>query len=174
MGLNPSDQLAGGLKGFPTLGDPPFQEACKVLAIAELRNAGFPRGSETLISFECQVYKRGSEAANLAKAGISFPGMAEESDREWVWSYDVKAELYGWQFRRAWYYWSAHAVNRDYYIPVDVAEKFNQEFRHVVRVEGHGGGQDVRRPVEGYHVDTPQGLGALIELLKKRDSHDRH
>ena len=169
MGLNPSNRLDGDLKGFPTLGDPPFSAKCKDAAVAELRAAGFPRGSETLTLTEHKVYKEGSKAHQMASAGVHVPGMAGPDDTEWVWVYVVEAKLHFWKFYRAWYYWVAEACNSDYYIPKDIAHAFNQTFRLDARVEGFAGGQDVRSGVSSYHVDTPVGLDALMLLLKERE-----
>lgn len=174
MGLNPSNRLEEGLKGFPTLGDPPFPEECKDMAVAELRAAGFSRGSETLTICEHEVYKEGSEPAKMASVGIHMPGMAKPDDIEWVALYDVNARLYGWKFRRAWYYWVAHADDSIHYIPKDVAREFNQTFRLETRVQGYAGGQEVHRPVDLYHVDTPRGLLALMGLLRKQYGEIRH
>jgi len=169
VGLCPSNQRNEGMKGFPTLGDPPFPEACRDLAVTELRTAGFPRGSEIMTVCEREVYKEDSELAKLASAGIHMPSIAKPDDIEWITLYDVDAKLYGWTFRRAWYYWVASTGEySEYTIPEDVATKFNQAFRQEARVQGYAGGQDVRQKVNLYHVDTPRGLAALIELLKKQ------
>ncbi len=169
MGLNPSNRLDKGLKGFPTLGDGPFPAECRDVALKELQAAEFPRGSATLTMCEREVYKEGSKPHQMASSGIHMPGMATPEDIEWVMLYDVNAKLYGWKFRRAWYYWVASTREySEYAIPEDVATEFNQEFRLETRVEGCAGGQDVRQKVDLYHVDTPRGLAALMKLLKKQ------
>jgi hypothetical protein len=169
MSLNPSNKLDKGLKGFPTLGDPPFEAECKDQAVAELRDAGFPRGTETVTMREVQAYSKDSEAHRLACSGIHIPGMAKPEDIEWVTVYDVEAKLYGWTFSRAWYYWRAKSDYFDRHIPEDVAKELNKTFRREIRVEGYGGGTDVTRPVSGYHIDTPRGLAKLVKLLKQQD-----
>ena len=169
MGISPSNRLEEGLKGFPTLGDPPFATTGKFLATEELRAAGFPRGSVIVTTREYHLDRPDSQAANLAQMGIRIPCAEKASEKEWVWQFHVDAQLYGWKFYRAWYYWVATAGDGDYHIPRDTAEKFNQEFRCEARVEGYAGGQDVSGPVDSYHVDTPRGLEALVELLKLRD-----
>jgi len=169
MGLNPSNRLEEGLKGFPTLGDSPFSAECKDMAVAELRTAGFPRGSVILTTRECHLDRPDSQAAKMAQMGIRIPCAEKESEKEWVWQFHVDAKLYGWKFYRAWYYWVAVAGDSDYHVPRDTAEKFNQEFRCEARVDGFAGGQDVSGPVDSYHVDTPRGLEALVELLKLRE-----
>ena len=154
-------------KCFPTLGEPPFPDDGKDTAIAELRAAGFPRGAETLTSCEREVYKEGTKAREMARAGIHVPNMAGPDDTEWVWMHSVEVRLYGWKFRRAWYYWAARAESVDYHVPEDLARRFNEEYKLQVRVEGFAGGQDVRNPVGAYHIDTPSGLVALVGMLKK-------
>lgn len=169
----PSNVLDEGLKGFPTLGDPPFPAKCKDMAVAELRDAGFPRGSEKITMQEVEMYKEGSEAARIAASGIHFPGMGKDSDIEWVTVYCVEAALHGWKFRRAWYYWVAYTEDSSHAIPEEVAEELNKTFRKEVRVEGFAGGQNVRGNVAAYHIDTPRGFAELIRLLEKRRSERR-
>jgi hypothetical protein len=172
MSLNPSNRLDEDLKGFPTLGDAPFPLECKDMAVAELRAAGFPRGSETLTMCEREIYKEGSEPDRMASAGVYMPGSPAFNDpdnKEWASLYRVDAELYGWKFDRAWYYWIARTHEySEYVIPEDVAEELNQKFRRETRVQGFAGGQDVRGPVHSYHVDTTRGFEALMVLLEKR------
>jgi hypothetical protein len=170
MALNPSNRLDVGFKGYPTRGDPPFIEKCKDQATAELRDAGLPRGSETLTLCEREVYKQDSDAHKMASAGIHMPGMATPDDMEWVWLYSVEAKAYGYKFDRAWYYWIVRTKSKEHYIPQSAAEEFNEKFGKEVRVDGFAGGQDVRGDVSGYHVDTVRGLAALVEMLKKHDA----
>ncbi|HEC72403.1 MAG: hypothetical protein ACTSW7_01490 [Candidatus Thorarchaeota archaeon] len=166
MGLNPSNNVK---KGFPTLGDPPFPTECKDKAVKELIAAGFPRGSWSLTTEEIEIYEPGSEADQLARSGIHIPSIAKESPTIWTSVHKVIAELYGWKFSRAWYYWRASAKYKEHFIPEVIAHEFNETFFTEARVEGFAGGKKVSGPVDSYHIDTPNGFKALIELLKQQD-----
>ena len=74
----------------------------------------------------------------------------------------VIGELFGWRFRRAWYYWVAEGPG----IPVEFATPLHEAQGKSVRVEGdcscpspmeHSKG----RPIFSYHVDNQDGLNAL-------------
>ncbi len=67
MSLNPSCNLEGGRKGFPVIGDAPFNEKGRDIAIAELRTAGFPRGSEVVEVMEREQFKEGDVASEFNK-----------------------------------------------------------------------------------------------------------
>lgn len=72
-----------------------------------------------------------------------------------------------WVFRRRWYYWSAEGPG----VPPDVAELLHAQHGKVVRVAGHCGCPSPREWYKGfgvglYHVDTPEGLKALIDTLR--------
>lgn len=101
----------------------------------------------------------------LAEAGIT------ESDFHNFDKGEVPTSFYGglahrWLFRRAWYYYVAKGDG----IPADVAEEFHKEWGTEVRVAGHC---DCPSPlywyegfaVDGYHVDTQEGLNAFVRLL---------
>ncbi len=163
MGLCPSNDVSGG---FPTLGDPPFGEAEHDLALAEL--AGLPRGSTIVTSREREVLKRGSERYKLAQVGITVGGLKKNvDDTEWVKLYTVEASAWGWRFHRAWYYWIAVAENQRYFVPADTAMVLHERWGSVVRTDGFAGGKVPDGPVDSYHIDTPDGLAALIEVLKE-------
>jgi hypothetical protein len=166
MSLNPSCILDEGRKGFPNVGDAPFSEEGKDVAIAELRAVGFPRGSETIEVREQEQYKNGSEADILSRQGFFSSEVAKRSETEWAKVYTVRAKYCGWKFYRAWYYWIAEA--KDMSIPEDVATEFNKDKnnREEVRVEGYAGGQNVIWPVGCYHIDTPRGLEEFMKMLK--------
>jgi len=170
MGINPSNRLNEGLKGFPTLGDPPFSVACKDQAVAELRAAGVPRGSETITMMEREIYKEGARPVQLANAGISMPGMSTPEDVEWAWLYKVEADFGYWKFRRAWYYWVVYTEDDayEYDIPTQTAWDFNERLGREARAEGFAGGTDVNGPVSFYHVDTPRGLAELVKIIKQQ------
>jgi hypothetical protein len=174
VAINPSCNLKDGLIGFPNLGDPPFKSTRKEMALNELTNAGFPRGSWILREREIKVYTKDSEAAQLAGTGIYIPEIAKRSATEWITVYDVEANLYGWKFSRNWYYWVAEVQyeNDEYGIPIDLAEEFHKQFGKEVRVAGHCGCPSPRewykgKPCECYHVDTIRGFEALVKLLKQ-------
>lgn len=175
MAINPSCNLADGLKGFHNLGDPPFILHRKDEALADLQKAGFPRGSWFVTQREVSRYREDSEAAQLARVGIMIPQISRQSPREWVTVYDVAAKLFGWKFSRAWYYWIAEVQyeNAEYGIPVGLAEDFHSVYGKEVRVAGHCGCPSPKEWYKGkpcicYHVDTPRGFEALVQLLKRR------
>jgi hypothetical protein len=180
MGVDPEALVDRGLEfiaklkeknrvndSFPAIGDPPFGETGKDTAVQELRDAGFPQGSEVVLSTEHEVYRRGSEADVLGRMGITIPSICMTSAKEWVRLYEVAAALYGWKFERAWRYWICSAEDPVYAIPQDLAEKLNLEMSDQVRVDGFAGGQEVSRAVCCYHVDTPAGLARLVQVLKE-------
>jgi len=177
MGLNPSCNLSGDLKGFINLGDPPFDEASKNIAKDELIAAGFPRTSSRIISREIEVFKPGSDADHMQRSGVIIPSVMNDAPTEWQTAYEVEAHMFGWKFVRFWYYWSAYVTNEGDKISKKEAKQFNKEWRTQVRVEGFAGGQDVRGPVGGYNIDTPAGLNAFASLLtdirKKRNEEYR-
>ncbi|MND11687.1 hypothetical protein D3C87_465810 [compost metagenome] len=80
----------------------------------------------------------------------------------------VLGELHGWTFKRAWYYWVAEGPGID----VKNAMKLHKRFGSEVRVKGDAGCMDPLQAYNGlgcgyYHVDTPEGLKALADTLKK-------
>jgi hypothetical protein len=163
MALNPSDNVQGG---FPTLGDPPFNSSCRDIALAELEAAGAPRGSTIVTTREVQVWKEGTDAWKASRAGIHYPGMGGESDKEWIQVHEVTAELFGWKFSRAWYYWIACSARGE---PINAQEavRLDEAFGSVLRVDGFAGGQRPQGTVDSYHIDRPDALAALVESLKK-------
>lgn len=169
MALNPSNNVADG---FPTLGDPPFNTVAKETALMELVEAGVPRGSSSFTTSEVQVWKEGTNAWKTARSGISFPGMGTEEDKEWVQVHSVKAEVFGWEFSRSWYYWAA-AMHNGAPIPLEEAVHLDNMWGQVLRVNGHGGGQRPTGTVGSYHIDRPDGLEALIGTLKRLDEERR-
>lgn len=74
--------------------------------------------------------------------------------------------LHGWIFKRCWKYWTASGPGID----VNNAEKLNDKFGDVVRVDGRSG-LSPRKLYKGlgsgyYHVDTAEGLKALADTIK--------
>ena len=153
-------------EGFPVLGDPPFREESRDEALAELLAAGISSECKVIKSREVEVLVRGSDAERMASAGIYVSSLVAAAPKERVTLYEVGAKAFGWKFHRAWYYWVADVADGKP-IPRNQAEPLNATFRETVRVDGFAGGQDVRGPVRGYHVDTPEGLAALVALLKE-------
>lgn len=75
--------------------------------------------------------------------------------------------LYGWTFKRAWYYWMCSGPGID----VESAEALHAAYGQDVRVEGHCGCPSPRKRFKGlgcgsYHVDTQEGLKALADTIK--------
>jgi len=138
-GLNPSNRDAG----FPNLArgqNPPIEVIAEVTAIAE---------------------------AELKAAGIDvhiirfFPGSRGEVPS------NAHGTLAMWGFERAWYYWIAKGPG----IPVELAEQLHATHGKVVRVAGHCGCPSPREWYKGfgvgdYHVDSPEGLRALADVLR--------
>lgn len=74
----------------------------------------------------------------------------------------------GWTFERAWYYYRAKGDG----IPPEIAQEFHQTWGKQVRVEGHCGCPSPLEWCKGfavgsYHIDTPAGLKAFVQLLDK-------
>ena len=74
----------------------------------------------------------------------------------------------GWGFERAWTYWVCKGPG----IPPDIAEELHADFGQVVRVSGHCGCPSPLEWYKGfavgsYHVDTPDGLKALADVIRK-------
>ncbi|MFA4971477.1 MAG: hypothetical protein WC683_02610 [bacterium] len=165
MSLNPSCNLDGELVGFPNLGDPPFPAKAKDTALAELSEAGIPRGVVTFTTREAEVYKPGSEAAQLGRCGIVSPDACARSGTTWINVHDVTAEAYGWSFRRNWYYWVCFTKYNP--LPLSAAAELFTTHGKEVRTEGSCACPAPSRDVTGYHVDTPRGLKALVAVLRR-------
>jgi hypothetical protein len=72
-----------------------------------------------------------------------------------------------WSFTRSWSYWVAKGPG----IPVEYAESLHETHGKVVRVAGDCTCPNPRKVYGGfgvglYHVDTPEGLKALADLLR--------
>ncbi len=102
-------------------------------------------------------------AAELRAAGIN---VIELPERYGEPHSIIGGELFGWKFRRAWYYWMVHGPG----IPFEAATKLHEAHGKSVRVNGdcgcsspteQGGG-----PVTSYHVDNQEGLNALAATIK--------
>ena len=85
-----------------------------------------------------------------------------------------QGELFGWHFRRAWYYWVCWGPA----IPFDIADELHKAFGQEVRVAGHCGcpaprewyHNDYDKGVPDYHVDTQEGLNALVAAIVLADA----
>ena len=163
--LNPSCNLDGGRVGFPNLGDPPFSGESKNRAMAELVEAGVPRGAATFTTREVEVYKPDSEAAKLGRCGITSPDACARSETMWTEVHTVTAEAYGWQFRRNWYYWVCSTKREPVSLPE--ASTLFAEHGQEVRTDGSCACPSPSRDVYDYHVDTPVGLKALVAVLRR-------
>ena len=167
MGMNPSNNLDEGLVGFPNLGDPPFCDTRKNTALIELLDAGLPRGCSVFTTQEKEVYKPGTKADQMSRAGIWMPGMEQESETMWIEVHKVSAQMYGWKFYRNWYYWVCAVVENEAVVPEATARVLNLDHYRDVRVDGYAGGKEPDGDVSCYHVDTPLGLKVLVGLLKR-------
>jgi hypothetical protein len=104
----------------------------------------------------------------LLDAGIE-PNRSELwAKREREVETDVIGFLESWSFERAWYYWVASGPG----IPPQYANPLHEKFGNDVRVAGHCGCPSPKEWFKGfavgsYHVDTPEGLKALADTIKK-------
>ena len=77
----------------------------------------------------------------------------------------ISGKLKGWEFTRAWYYWIASGEK----IPESLAIALNDKFGKEVRIYGYAGGLPSSRAiggVDGYHIDTQDGLNALANIIR--------
>ena len=79
----------------------------------------------------------------------------------------IMGSLYGWSFKRAWYYWVAEGPGID----VVTAEQLHATHGRTVRVDGHCGCPSPSEWFHGlacgnYHVDDSEGLKALADTIK--------
>jgi hypothetical protein len=79
----------------------------------------------------------------------------------------VIGSFHGWEFKRAWYYWMVKGPGLD----IKLASALHETHGKEVRVAGHCGCPHPREWYNGfavpdYHVDTPEGLKALVDALK--------
>ena len=166
MALNPScNNVAGNGEAFPVLGDGPFKKDQLETAKSELTSV-LPEAEFDIKSEVQQHYKEGSLPYKQAMAGMRGFCKVKPEDIEDVEVYTMEAKALGWNFHRAWYYWSCH-VDNGKKIPTKIAKTFNETWGEQVRVNGYAGGTDVKRPVDGYHIDTAAGLQAFVDMLRK-------
>lgn len=72
-------------------------------------------------------------------------------------------KAFGWTFSRRWVYWIAHGPA----IPLSVAGDLWQSHGGALRVDGHCGSPRPLKPVDHYHIDTPQAMTALLDVLRR-------
>lgn len=167
MSLAPSNMVAeetnGGTKVFPNLAH-------------RIKNY-----SDELLPEAGRIVKETTDVirAELVAAGI--PGEMDKDGRvgcydpQWplkVMIGEVPTMLVGffnkWKFERRWYYYAAEGAG----IPPEFAVPFDKEWGKEVRVDGDCACRGAEFWGEGfaissYHIDTPRGLKAFIELLAK-------
>ena len=79
----------------------------------------------------------------------------------------ILGTLGNWGFKRNWYYWVAEGDG----LPLVYAKELHESHGREVRVDGNCGcpSPDSRKgfAIGTYHVDTPGGLKALADMLKR-------
>jgi hypothetical protein len=115
-----------------------------------------------------QVYKKGSQGHQMARMGLHMYYEGQEKDIEDIKVTSVTAEALGGMFRRAWYYWVCSAKNHISSIPATKAVELNRVWGEKIRFNGFAGGTDADGPGNHYHVDTVDGLQALMAAIKNR------
>ena len=80
----------------------------------------------------------------------------------------VIGTLHGWTFKRAWYYWACEGPG----IEANAADDLQERYGKVVRANGDCGCRGPRFWFKGlacgsYHVDSPEGLKALADTIKR-------
>lgn len=83
--------------------------------------------------------------------------------------------LHGWTFHRNWCYWVAKGPG----LEIIAAKALNDCYGSVVRVDGFAGGRCPIQCFKGlacglYHVDTPEGLKALANIIKAQVAKYAH
>ena len=75
-----------------------------------------------------------------------------------------------WSFRRNWYYWTADGPP----LHPRVAKELNDCYGGQVRINGCAGGEHseviLERVVDGYHIDTADGLKALLLAIGRSEA----
>lgn len=166
MALNPSCNSVTKGTPFPVLGDPPFRLDLAEIAKDELRKV-IADADLDLVDCEQQtrrVFREGSRGHQMSRAGICAFYEGQENDIEEVQVASVGAKAHGWEFRRAWYYWVCQTSTNP--IPRTEAEKLNAKWGDQVRFDGYSGGKNPNGPGTAYHVDTLEGLQALLDVIK--------
>lgn len=107
-------------------------------------------------------------AQELEAAGIRVLRLQSLKDGRKEVNTAVRGECCGWSFARAWYYWIAEGPG----IPPVYADRLYEQQPRSVRADGHAGCLSPRELKKGfacdfYHIDTPDGLKALADMLKE-------
>lgn len=107
-------------------------------------------------------------AAELEAAGIEVHRLSVLKNGKSEVDTEVIGGLHGWSFERAWYYWRCSGPG----IEVAAAERLHAAHGKDVRVAGHCGCPSPTEWYKGlavgaYHVDTPVGLKALADTIKR-------
>jgi hypothetical protein len=167
MALNPSNNSVREGTPFPVLGDPPFRLDRAETAREELHSV-IPEEDLTFRGKMStrEVYRKGTKGYRMGRAGVSMYYEGQENDIETIEVASVTAEAYGWTFHRLWYYWVCQTNTNP--IPQAKAEDLNVVWGKQVRFDGFAGGHDVDGPGDHYHVDTKEGLQALLNVIKPK------
>ena len=113
----------------------------------------------------------------LEEAGIGYTESKSAFDQEVPSA--IIAHLYGWTFKRAWYYWVAKADD-GVCLPFDLAEELYERDK-TIRVAGHCGALAPREwyresyhvGVSLYHVDTQVGLNLLAQYIARHTASSK-
>lgn len=119
----------------------------------------------------------GEIAIELQAAGITIA--RHEVDHPEVKS-TLHGELAGWQFYRAWYYWTARPIDEDGGLPLELAIPLHETHGQEVRVAGHCGAPSPDEWTNTYDADgkhvilDPDGeqLGQFQSLQKSMPDLD--
>jgi hypothetical protein len=153
---------------FRVVGDAPFEGRFLQEVVGELHSAGLPRGAIRVTMREVESRKRGTCIEQMARCGIVVPSAVVQAPMEWVEAFDVTAQAYGWKLDRRWYYWECNAKYPRFAIPIDAALRLHAELGTQARANGDCACREPTDAVDTYHVDTPEGLQALVSILKRR------
>ena len=144
MGLCPSNTMVAEGTKFPNYAG---RDDVDDLLKKELTDAGIE-------ACEMGLLKNRGREVNTAIYGTLCP--------------DPEMPRCAWHFERAWYYWVAKGPG----IPLEHATRLHNTHGQVVRVDGHGGCPSPLEwnkgfAVDHYHVDTAEGLKALVDTIKQ-------
>lgn len=115
------------------------------------------------------------------KTGVCFFANGTEVAEKYNWNYlsnfwtpaevpnQLDCTVYGWTFRRSWYYWRVTTKNHG--LPPLYAVRLYEKYGKVVRVNGDCTGPDPIKDNKGfaishYDIDTQDGLTAFVSTLK--------